>query len=121
MGMRRLILVVDDEMVNRKIIEKILSEEYDLLAAENGAQAMELFRAHGQEISVVLLDIVMPVMDGYEVLRRMRDSDELAAIPVIVSSQKEGTRRSLPRWRWARRTSWPSPTSRISSSGASRT
>jgi diguanylate cyclase (GGDEF)-like protein len=95
MSVRRLILVVDDEMVNRKIIEKILSEEYDLLAAENGAQAMELLQAHGQEISVVLLDIVMPVMDGYEVLRRMRESDELAVIPVIVSSQKEGDEAEL--------------------------
>ena len=87
--LKRRILVVDDQPVNRIILKKILQNEYQVLEAENGRAALEVLSAH-PEISAVILDIMMPVMDGYDVLRTMAGDTELAKIPVIVSSQKEG-------------------------------
>ncbi len=88
--MKRTILVVDDEKVNRQILGKLLQGEYCILEAANGLEALEVLGANTERISAVLLDIVMPVMDGYEVLKTMRDDPELSKIPVIVSSQKNG-------------------------------
>ena len=87
--MKRTILIVDDQMINRKILNRLLADEYDVLEAEDGEKAMEILRNH-EDISAVLLDIVMPVMDGYEVLKAMHDDPVLSKVPVIVSSQKDG-------------------------------
>lgn len=87
--LKRRVLVVDDEQVNRIILSKILKDEYEVFEAENGREALEILYAH-PEISAVILDIMMPIMDGYDVLRTMAGDSELAKIPVIVSSQKEG-------------------------------
>ncbi|MEG2649442.1 MAG: EAL domain-containing protein, partial [Eubacterium sp.] len=86
MDMFKTILVVDDNKINRKILVKILSSEYSVLEAENGAVALEILRQNHESISVVLLDIVMPVLDGYDVLRRMHEDAFLSKIPVIVAS-----------------------------------
>lgn len=80
------ILIVDDNRVNRRILGKILGGEYHVLEAENGQEALSVLRENDESISVVLLDIVMPVLDGYEVLRRMRADPLLSKIPVIVES-----------------------------------
>lgn len=80
------ILIVDDNVVNRRILYKILCADYHVLEAENGAVALEILRAQHACISVVLLDIVMPVLDGYEVLRQMHEDERLSKIPVIVAS-----------------------------------
>ena len=88
--LKRTILIVDDQLINRKILGKILAGEYEILEAEDGEKAMNCLQAHGDEISAVLLDIVMPVKDGYEVLREMGADPKLSKIPVIVSSQKDG-------------------------------
>lgn len=86
---KRTILIVDDERVNRRILMKLLQDEYSTMEAENGKQAIEMLERHAGEISAVVLDIVMPVMDGYAVLEAMQKNAELSRIPVIVSSQKE--------------------------------
>ncbi|MEF9896365.1 MAG: response regulator, partial [Clostridia bacterium] len=62
------ILVVDDNFVNRTILAKILSEAYEVLQAEDGQVALALLDARRDEIAAVMLDLVMPVMDGYAVL-----------------------------------------------------
>lgn len=81
---RRLILVVDDQEINRDLLEMFLRDEYDLLFAENGRQAMELICAHQEMLSIVLLDLMMPVMDGFQVLAAVHEDEALRRIPIIV-------------------------------------
>ena len=83
---RRRILIVDDNELNRQLMRKILSPDYIVLEAENGRVALDLLNHNYESISAVLLDIVMPVLDGYEVLRQMRGDAYLARIPVIVTT-----------------------------------
>lgn len=87
---RRSILLVDDNVVNRQILFKILSDEYDILQAEDGQEALEILKLHGGQVSAVLLDLVMPVMDGYEFLIEQQKFSEIRSIPVIATTQKEG-------------------------------
>ena len=93
---RRLVLIVDDQEINRSLLEMILCDEYDLIFAENGQQALEQIRAHRDMLSIVLLDLMMPVMDGFEVLTRLRDDGTLRDLPVIVlTAEKSAELRSL--------------------------
>lgn len=84
--MLRKVLIVDDNEINRLILRKVLGDEYEVLEAVNGQNALNILRAQADSFSAVLLDIIMPVMDGYEVLRQMRAESDLAAIPVIVTT-----------------------------------
>ncbi|MEG1060675.1 MAG: EAL domain-containing protein [Oscillospiraceae bacterium] len=79
------VLVVDDNMVNRTILSKILSEQYTVLEAENGKVALELLENHA-EIAAVMLDLVMPVMDGYAVLEAVRQDNRYANLPIAVTT-----------------------------------
>ena len=90
--MIRKILVVDDNEMNRKLLCKILSNEYAVLEACNGKEALKTLKYTHDELSAVLLDIIMPEIDGYEVLRLMSEDDNLSQIPVIVTtgSTEEG-------------------------------
>jgi signal transduction histidine kinase len=82
------ILVVDDEMINRVVLSTNLRESgYIVETAEDGQQALEMLGA--QPFDVVLLDLIMPRMDGYQVLAQMRDDDALRRIPVIVISSAD--------------------------------
>lgn len=83
----RKILIVDDNEMNRRILKKMLGEEYDVIEAENGKEALEILRRKYKMISAVLLDIIMPVMDGYGVLKQMHANPMLSLIPVIVMTQ----------------------------------
>lgn len=80
------VLIVDDVGVNRKILQKILKDEYPLLTAQNGVQAMELMEEQHEEIGAVLLDLLMPEMDGLSVLKAMNEKKWLEDIPVLVIS-----------------------------------
>lgn len=82
------ILIVDDTEMNRSILADMLMEEYDILEAANGAEAVSLLRTRGNEISLVLLDIVMPEMDGFEVLAMMNKYKWIGRIPVITISSE---------------------------------
>ena len=62
---KKKILVVEDNELNRELLCQILSSEYDVLKAENGQAALDILKQYGEVISLILLDIVMPVMDGY--------------------------------------------------------
>lgn len=81
---KRLILVVDDEMINRELMGAVLEQDYEVIYAENGEQAMELILANQDTLSLVLLDLMMPVMSGKEVLSRIKASPLTRQIPVIV-------------------------------------
>ena len=80
----RLVLVVDDQEINRDALEAILEDDYEVVCAENGKEALETMEHRQDELSIVLLDLMMPVMDGYAVLERVRADEQLGRIPVIV-------------------------------------
>lgn len=80
------ILIVDDSEMNRMILADMLSDQYEILEAENGLQAVEVLYDRGTDISLVLLDIVMPEMDGFEVLAMMNRYHWIEEIPVIIIS-----------------------------------
>ncbi len=84
---RRTVMIVDDQKLNRDILGKLLGEEYELMYAADGQEALELIRANYSKLSAIILDIFMPVLDGYEVLKIMSADKQLSKIPVIVSSQ----------------------------------
>ncbi len=84
--MRRMLLVVDDIETNREILKKILGDEYDIIEASDGAEAISVMKGNSGTLSAVLLDLVMPVMNGFEVLARMRGEPQLSHIPVIVTT-----------------------------------
>ena len=79
-----IILIVDDAELNREIIAEAFGDEYIILQAENGVQAMKILRGHRRNLAAVFLDIMMPKMNGYEVLSEMKNQNLLFEIPVIV-------------------------------------
>ena len=83
-NIRRHILIVEDEEVNRQLLAAALESSYEILFAVDGLEAMEELDKHKDELALVMLDLVMPKMNGYEVLRRMKADQELSKIPVIV-------------------------------------
>ena len=93
---KRKVLIVEDEVINQQILSFILEKEYDVLLAGNGQEALDILKAQYKEISLVLLDLVMPVMDGFEVLKRIEDDSLLKRVPVIVlTSDKSAEIESL--------------------------
>lgn len=82
------ILIIDDSEMNRLLLSEMLGEEFDILEAENGEEGLGILHQYGTSISVVLLDIVMPVMDGFEVLDFMIKEHWNEEIPVIMISSE---------------------------------
>ena len=93
---RYTILVADDSEMNRSILRSMLEESYDIIEAEDGLQAVALLQQMEQEISLVLLDIVMPNMDGFDVLSAMNKYEWITSVPVIMISA-ENTREFIER------------------------
>lgn len=81
---QRRVLVVDDEAINREVLGTIIGESYEVLFAENGRQALGMIRRNRDTLSLVMLDLYMPEMDGFTVLETMHGDPELSRIPVIV-------------------------------------
>ena len=93
---RRQLLIVDDDPISRAILANLVGESYDIAFAENGVQALAWLKEACRTVSLVLLDLNMPVMDGQETLRRMRADEQLCQIPVIVlTSEKEAEVQTL--------------------------
>lgn len=86
---KRKILVVEDNQMNRELLCEILSADYQVLEAENGEKALEVLQEQGEEISLILLDIMMPVMDGYTFLSLLKENEAFSSIPVIVTTQND--------------------------------
>ena len=92
----RTILIVDDESINRELLGNIIQSEYKVIYASDGKEALEKIHSKGNTISLVLLDLLMPVMDGNEVLKTMNDEGIINEIPVIVlTSEKSSEIESL--------------------------
>ena len=83
MGNRYTVLIVDDTMTNIGVMSEMLKDSYDLVAATNGNDALKILRGQKRP-DVVLLDIIMPKPDGYDVLQMISEDEELSSVPVIV-------------------------------------
>lgn len=80
------VLIVDDSDLNRDILSTMLSSEFNILEARNSEECLSMLEEYGTSISIVLLDIIMPVMNGFEVLRVMNSDRMIDDIPVIMIS-----------------------------------
>ena len=83
------ILIVDDSEFNRAILKEILQENYEIIEANDGKEALLKIDEYGMEISLVLLDIIMPEKDGFEVLKYMEEESLISDIPVIMISSED--------------------------------
>lgn len=94
-NIKRRILIVDDELINRTILTEMLKDTYEILTASDGEEALEILNKE-EYIAIVLLDLLMPKVDGFEVLKRKNANINIKDIPVIVStSEKEMEVKSL--------------------------
>ncbi len=81
---RKSILIVDDMEINRAILSELFARDYHVFEAENGVEALRIIEEHREDIAIMLLDVVMPIMDGYGVMEAMRAHGYLSRIPVII-------------------------------------
>ncbi len=83
---QKTVLIIEDNEINCQMLEGILEEKYSILTAGNGQEGLSLLKKYGQYISAIMLDIQMPIMDGYEFLELMESDAVLCKIPVIVTT-----------------------------------
>lgn len=88
---KKKILIVDDSQMNRLLLMDILEDEFEILEAQNGEIAIKLLKKYNLEIALVLLDIVMPVMDGFEVLAMMNKYHWIEDVPVVMISAENSS------------------------------
>ncbi len=89
-GLRRSILIVDDDHIAREILGNMLEDQYEVSYAENGVIALSIIKRDKLKLSLVILDLHMPEMDGYSLLKLLRSDNELRRIPVIVLTSEKG-------------------------------
>ena len=89
LNVKRKILIVEDDPINLKILENIVKDNYDGIFARDGVEAIEMLRDNSDKLSLVLLDLMMPDMDGFEVMQFMKDDKVLKHIPVIVCTAEQ--------------------------------
>lgn len=87
--LKRSVLIVDDEEINRMLLGNILEENYEIFYAENGAQAWEMLTERKVRFSLILMDLLMPVMDGFTLLGKIRQDETMTNIPVIVMTSEK--------------------------------
>ena len=85
------ILIADDSEMNRAILSEMLGEEYEIIEVEDGAAAVAALQKYGAELSLLLLDIVMPKMDGFQVLEIMRERRWIDDVPVVMISSESAS------------------------------
>lgn len=88
-GAKRRVLVVEDNDLNREVLSALLSDEYEVLVAEDGLAGLEVLAENYAELSLVLLDVYMPRCDGFEFLRRMRADERYDSVPVVVTTASD--------------------------------
>lgn len=79
-------MIVEDNEINREILKVTLEDDYDVLEAVNGEEGLNILSQYYKDISLILLDVVMPVCDGFEFLSRQKSDSLLASVPVIVTT-----------------------------------
>lgn len=87
---KNIILIVDDIDINRDILRLAFEEKYEIMEAENGLEALKIIKSHKNQLLAVLLDIIMPVMDGFEVMNEMNRLKLINTIPVfLITSESD--------------------------------
>ncbi len=89
-GLHRKVLIVDDEFIEREMLGAMLSDLYEIEYAGNGQEALDIIRKEKMTLSLIILDLHMPELDGYSVLEIIRADNELRRIPVIVLTSEKG-------------------------------
>lgn len=84
---KKKLMVVEDNPLNRDMLVSMLEDRYTVLEAENGQVALDMLRETKDDVSLILLDVMMPVMDGYTLMDRMKEDPELSLIPIVVMTQ----------------------------------
>ena len=115
---RQNILIVDDSEMNRAILAEILGSDYNILEATNGRECLAMLEQYDTGIALILLDIVMPVMDGFAVLSEMNRSHWIEDIPVIMISSEDADTVVRRAYDWASRTMSAARSMRASSTAA---
>ena len=95
MGQRNTILIVDDMASNRIFLKNVLGDEYEYLEAGNGKIALETMQQHHRKIAAVLLDVMMPVKDGFQTLEDLKGSPLLQEFPILVVTSDSGKKSEL--------------------------
>ena len=83
---QRSILIIEDNELNREMLCAMLEDRYHVFQAENGKEGLEVLQDQYRNISLIVLDVQMPVMNGYEFLKVVKEDDLLKEIPVIVAT-----------------------------------
>ncbi len=89
-GLHRKVLIVDDEFIEREMLGAMLSDLYEIEYAGNGQEALDIIKKEKMTLSLIILDLHMPELDGYSVLEIIRADNELRRIPVIVLTSEKG-------------------------------
>ena len=88
---KHLVLVVDDEMINREILSQILADKYEVITATDGTKALAAIRDNRNELSLILLDLMMPGIHGLDLLKMIKGNKQMGQIPVIVMTSDQGS------------------------------
>lgn len=89
------ILIVDDAPVNRALLNRIFKDQYDVLEAENGEEALQVLKEHNYEVDIIVLDLLMPVMDGVEFLTIKKRDSHIMDIPTVVITSVESVEQQV--------------------------
>lgn len=95
MNSQKNVLIIDDNKINRQILTKILEDQYKSVEAENGEIGLNLLKINPIGFSAVLLDLSMPVMDGYQFLREIQKDSQLKNVPIIVTTSHSETEKEI--------------------------
>ncbi|MBQ3105449.1 MAG: EAL domain-containing protein [Lachnospiraceae bacterium] len=90
MGKKDVILIIDDSRLNRKALIDILAGEYEILQAANGKEGLEILDREGENIAAIILDLIMPIMNGYEFLKEFKAQVKYDNLPVVVTTAADG-------------------------------
>ena len=83
---KRTLLIIEDDEINREFLIEILKEKYQVLSADNGKEGLDILKKRGKDIAAILLDIQMPVMDGFEFLEYVGQNSVYSKILVVVTT-----------------------------------
>ena len=86
---KKLLLIIEDDDINRELLSALLEDDYDTLQAANGKEGLELLSAYADKVSLILLDLNMPVMNGYEFLNVVSQDENYRSIPIIVTTSSK--------------------------------